>query len=133
MELETTVQNQTSQRSYQLPFIIGKTSNDMKFVGLFHIIYGALCCLTIIGALIGIPLIIAGLKLREAGDSFLYFRDSNDASLLERGFEQQGKFFSIQKILIIVGLIFMVIYFIFIFMLIGSGIFDAISNQEVYY
>ncbi len=79
-------------------------AKDMKFVGLFAVIGGALECLSIIGALIGVPLIIAGLRIREAGDAYLAMAQG-DASALQRSYAGQATFFKIQKILIIVGLI----------------------------
>lgn len=92
----------------------------MKFVGLFTIIYGGLVCLSIIGAIIGIPLIIAGLRLREAADSFEVYSKSNDTATLRKGFEQQGRFFFIQKIIIIVGLVLMALYILFFITTFGT-------------
>jgi hypothetical protein len=79
-------------------------AGDMKFVGLFTIIGGALNCLSIIGALIGVPAIIAGLKLREAGDGYAALA-AGDPAGLQRSYAGQATFFKIQKIFIIIGLI----------------------------
>ncbi|MBA4407495.1 hypothetical protein C0389_09485 [bacterium] len=92
-----------------------KMTNDMRFVGMFAIIYGALTCLSIIGALIGIPIIFIGLRMREAADQFSAFRITNNAASMRSGFELQGKFFHILKILIIIQIVlivFMIIFFI---------------------
>ncbi len=89
-----------------------KMTTDMKFVGMFTIIYGVLTSLSIIGAIIGVPLIFAGLRIREAADEFNAFRLTNDNSSLKRGFELQGKYFYIQKIIIIVGLVLTALYII---------------------
>lgn len=92
-----------------------KMTNDMRFVGMFAIIYGALTCLSIIGALIGIPIIFIGLRMREAADQFSAFRITNNAASMRAGFELQGKFFHILKILIIIQIVlivFMIIFFI---------------------
>ncbi len=43
-----------------------RMTKDMKFLGMFYIIYGVLTSLSIIGAILGIPLLISGLRLREA-------------------------------------------------------------------
>ena len=48
----------------QFQYVFDKMTSDMRFVGLFTIIYGVLTCLTIIGALIGVPTIIIGLRIR---------------------------------------------------------------------
>jgi len=97
---------------------ISKLSSDMRFVGIFFIIVGVLYSITIIGAILGIPLIISGLRLRESSDSFSSYMLSSDNNMLERALERQGRFFFIQKIFIIITLVFMVLYIIAIIVLI---------------
>ncbi len=84
-------------------------TKDMRFVGMFTIIYGAINCLTIIGALIGVPMIFIGMRIREAADQFLIFKTTNNAAALRLGFELQGKYFRIVKILIIIQLVLIVV------------------------
>jgi len=84
-------------------------TKDMRFVGMFTIIYGAINCLTIIGAIIGVPMIFIGIRIREAADQFLIFRTTNNAAALRLGFESQGKYFRIVKILIIIQLVLIVL------------------------
>src|SRR5207302_10257148 len=76
-------------------------TGDMKFVGIFMIIIGALDCLSIVGALIGVPLIFAGLRVREAADGFAAYA-AGDYSGLGRAFIGQASYFKILKILVIV-------------------------------
>ena len=97
---------------------ITKLSSDMRFVGIFFIIVGVLYSITIIGAILGIPLIISGLRLRESSDSFSSYMLSSDNNMLERALERQSRFFFIQKIFIIITLVFMVLYIIAIIVLI---------------
>lgn len=97
---------------------ITKLSADMRFVGMFFIIVGALYSITILGAILGIPLIISGLRLRESSDSFFSYMLSGDNRMLERALERQSKFFFIQKIFIIITLVMMVLYIIAIVILI---------------
>ncbi len=99
-----------------------KMTSDMKFIGMFYIIYGVLTSLSIIGAIIGIPLLISGLRLRSAADELNTFRGTNDTNYLRRGFELQGKFFNIQKIIIIVGIVITVLYVVGIIFFLGSAI-----------
>ena len=106
--------NGSSTISPMLQMTINKMNGDMKFVGIFYIIAGALYCLSIIGAVVGIPLIISGLRVREAADSFATYLNSSDISFLERGFERQGSFFFIQKVFMIITLVLFVLYIIFI-------------------
>jgi len=89
----------------QSEWTIRKMASDMRFVGLFTIIYGALSCLSIIGAVVGIPLIIAGLRLRDSADTFIGYQNSKEEGTLLKGFELQSKYFFIQKVIIIVSLI----------------------------
>jgi len=99
-----------------------RMTSDMKFLGMFYIIYGVLVSLSIIGAIVGIPLLISGLRLREAANELDTFKASNDSSSLRRGFELQGKFFKIQKIIIIVGIVITVLYILAIIFFIGSAV-----------
>jgi len=90
-------------------------SKDMRFVGLFTIIYGVLNCITIIGAIIGIPLIFMGMRIRESADHYDYYNSTGDMQALQNAIDKQYKYFNIQKIIIIVSLIFIVLYIIAIF------------------
>lgn len=104
----------------QFQIMFDKMTSDMKFVGMFTIIYGAISCLTIIGALIGIPTIIIGMRIREAAEQFYMYRLTNNPAALKLGFEIQGKYFNLIKILIIIGLVFMLVYIIFIIYLFST-------------
>jgi hypothetical protein len=75
--------------------MVAKLNGDMRFVGIFNIVYGAILCLSIIGAIVGVPLIIGGIRLREAADSFEVYLRSSDFAALEKGLERQGRFFFI--------------------------------------
>ncbi len=112
----------TIKQPSQFQFLFDKMTADMRFVGLFTIIYGVLACLTIIGAVIGIPTIIIGLRMREAADQFSFYKMSNNAAALKHGFELQGKYFRLIKILIIIGLVLTVLYIIFIIYLFTTGL-----------
>ena len=109
-------EQQQNKQSFQPPsfFQIAfmKMTKDMRFIGMYHIIIGALSCLTIVGAVIGVPVIFIGLKMREAADQFDIFKLANNPQALRKGFELQGKFFNIWKILIIIGIVVTVLYLI---------------------
>jgi Family of unknown function (DUF5362) len=91
---------------------IPNMTRDRNFMGIITIISGALACLTIIGAILGVPVIISGLRLREAATAFKAFQSSNDSSTLVQGFERQGRYFFIQKVLTIIGIVIAVLYLI---------------------
>lgn len=95
-------------------YVINKMSKDMNFVGLFTIIYGAFNCITIIGAVFGIPLIFMGLRIRESANMFEVFNRSGDQSALNNALEKQSKYFYIQKVLIILTIVLFIIYIIVI-------------------
>src|ERR1035438_5851256 len=90
--------------------IVHKMSGDMKFLGIFTIIIGAFSCLTIIGAIIGIPYIIAGMRLKESGEMFRGYLEFASQDFMERAIEKESQYFHIQKIIIIITIVFMVLY-----------------------
>lgn len=114
--------NQSNQfippSQFQITF--DKMTQDMGFVGMFTIIYGVVSCLTIIGALIGIPTIIIGMRIREAAEQFNLYKLTSNSAALKLGFEIQGKYFSLIKILIIIGLVFILVYIVFIIYLFNT-------------
>ena len=83
---------------------------DMKFVSIFTIIVGIFYCLTFFGAIFGIPLIIAGIRLRDGANAYNSFLDNRDSYSLERAFRYQQKFFFIGKILIIISIALFILY-----------------------
>ena len=111
----------TSSTDPMLTSIISKNNSDMKFVGMYNIIVGALACLSIIGAIVGIPIIIAGIRLRESADSFEEYMSSSNSASLQRGFERQQRFFFIQKVFIIIGIVFFCLYILFFIGILMSG------------
>jgi hypothetical protein len=112
-----------------LQITVNKMTGDMQFVGIFYIIIGALQCLSIIGAIIGIPLIICGLRLRESADSFKGYLTTNDSGLLENALERQSRFFFIQKILLIISIVIFVLYIIFLIVF-GISMFTSMSHYR---
>lgn len=110
--------------------IFSQMIKDMKFVGMFIIIFGALNCLSIVGAIIGIPYIFIGMRIRESAEQFDIFRMTNDARAMRMGFELQSKYFRIIKILIIVMLVLMVLGIILMIALIIPMISTIYEYQQ---
>ena len=100
--------------------LLNKMAKDMRFVGIFYIIMGGFYCLSIIGALIGVPFIICGIRLRESANFFDNYSYGGDTGILENAVERQSKFFFIQKVLMIIGIVLIVLYIIFIFAFLGK-------------
>ena len=112
-----------------LQITVNKMTGDMQFVGIFYIIIGALQCLSIIGAVIGIPLIICGLRLRESADSFRGYLTTNDTGMLENALSFQSIFFFIQKVLLIISIVLFVLYIVII-IIFGISMFSTMSHYR---
>jgi hypothetical protein len=100
-DINTNVQNP----NYGTKPEIVQMTKDMNFISVFIIIYGALQCLSIIGMIIGIPIIYAALRMKEAAEAFKHYALNNDNNALSYGFDKLANSFRIVKILIIVSLI----------------------------
>ncbi len=120
--------NGTSTVTPMAQMTVNKMAGDMRFVGVFYIVLGAFYCLSIIGAVIGIPFIICGLRVRESADAYTGYLGSGDTNTLERAFERQGSFFFIQKVLMIISLVLIVLYIIF-FIAFGAAILSAMGGD----
>ena len=103
----------------------GMTGN-MRFVGIFNIVYGALTCLSIIGALVGIPMIIMGVRLREAADAYDDYRRSNGVAVLQHALERQHRYFFIMKVLAIISIVVLALYLIGLMVF---GMFATLSSR----
>ena len=101
------------------PETVNSLIQESKFFGIWTIISGAILCFTCIGLYPGIPLIFAGLRLKEATDHLTNYAKSNfsDISQLQLMFEKQRRYFYIQRVMIIVSLIigFVAVIFYLIF------------------
>lgn len=117
--------------SGNLNSIIHGMTGDMSLVGIVSIITGALYCLSCIGALVGVPLIFAGLRLRESADAFRNYAQTNSQSELDNAIQKQSRYFFIQKIFIIIALVFFVIYVIFMIFLFATGAFKNYQYQTL--
>jgi ABC-type uncharacterized transport system substrate-binding protein len=100
---------------------IPKMAMYMKFIGILQIIGGALYCITIIGALIGVPVIFMGIRLREAADGFKKYLASDSKQDLDVAIEKQKRSFYIQFVLAIISLVLVGIYIIVLIGLLASG------------
>ncbi len=108
--------SQLQDMNFDAPFqaLIVKMSKDMSFIGIIAVIMGALDCITIIGAAIGIPVIFAGIRLRESAEAFRNYALNRDTYFLHHAIERQERYFFIWKVLAIVGICLAALYIIFI-------------------
>ncbi len=108
--------------------LIIKMSKDMNFLGIFLIIGGAFSCLFIIYAVVGIPAIFAGIRLRESAESFKNYSYNNDLIYLHQAIEKQSRYFFIYKILAIVYLVLISIAILIFIIVILAGSTAIINN-----
>lgn len=102
--------------------LIQRMAGHMKFIGWFGIIGGGLYSLTIIGAIIGIPYLFAGLRLKEAAEFFESYAQSDDRGLLLAALEKQERSFFIVKVILIVSLVLAAIYIVVVVALVIIGV-----------
>lgn len=100
--------------------LIKKLSFEMKFLGVFNVIYGGLFSLTIIGAIIGIPMLIAGFRLVDSAKSFQSFSKDLSADALFKAILNLRSFFKINFWILIAGIVFFVLYIILMVTLFNS-------------
>lgn len=84
-----------------------------KVFGVLGIIGGAVWCIGIITAVIGIPYIFLGIKLFKSGNNFSYAAYSNDGKFLREAILNLASFWLINVILIAAVIILYVLIFIF--------------------
>ncbi|MDZ7634623.1 MAG: DUF5362 family protein [Bacteroidales bacterium] len=116
---ETTVEQ--SQTQTPLSTNLPNLTKYMSFIGLLAMIGGVIYCLTIIGAIIGVPYFIMGRRLRESADAFTGYNSSSSGKDLETAIERQTKAFFIMYVLAIISLVLLAIYIIVIIGLLASG------------
>lgn len=102
----------------------------MSFHGWLYVVIGVSFCFTVVGVLIGVPLIVAGTALVSASGECKRFSASGDIAELEMALKEQKKFFMISGLVCIVTVIMpLVLFFSFILSIFfGNGNLDI--NQE---
>ena len=107
----------------------GKTLGDMKFMGWVGLIYGILNCLSVIGAVVGVPIIIAAHRFIESVNHLDNYRRQPDEAALRAGFDEMGRSFRLMKILTIIQIFLSLGYFAFLFLLGGLGIVSELASM----
>ncbi len=106
----------------------GKTLGDMKFMGVAGMVYGILTCLSIVGAIMGIPIIIASNRFLEAIKIFEQYRISNRPEDLASAFQELGRSFRLLKIVVMISLGLTVLYFAAVFLFGGITMLSSLAN-----
>ena len=82
------------------------------FKAIMDIIAGIFASLSIIGAMYGVPLIIAGVKLLNACENFKGYIATNDIQKISESFTSLNKFFKLTGISIILKIVFVILLII---------------------
>ena len=101
--------------------VITKMIRDMKIVGWYFVITGALSCLSIVGAIVGVPYIIAGLRLKDSAAEFRGWL-SHEPGALFRALQRQQQYFFIMMVVLVVSLVLTVIFMIIFIAILATGI-----------
>lgn len=94
----------------KLSIIILKMVPDMKTASLFMIITGFFSCLTLAGLIAGIPLIIAGVKLKNAASEFEVFNNGENIHRLHGGVTALKQYLGMMKWYFILTVIAVLIF-----------------------
>ncbi len=100
---------------------LSNLSKYMSFIGLLAMIGGVLYCITIIGAIIGVPYYIMGRRLRESAEAFADYGTSGSAGDMETAIEKQTRAFFIMYVLAIIGLVLLAIYLVVVIGILVAG------------
>jgi len=125
------MENQGAAASAIHPLGLGfeRTLSDMRFMGWISMVYGILTCLSILGAVLGVPLIIASHRFIEGVNRFELFRQKGTEDELAAGFYELGRSFRILKILVIIFLVLTVGQLVFLFLMGGLGILAGLMES----
>ncbi len=108
--------------------IINSLSGWMKFLGIYTTVMGAISCIGIITAAIGIPLIFAGISLTKGSTAIKEYADFNSPHILYNVFNYLKKYFKIQGILAIVALALTVLYIVILLVILALGAYSYMYN-----
>jgi len=108
----------------------GKTLRDMRFMGWVGLIYGFLTCLSIAGALVGVPMIIACNRFIAGVNRFENYRRHNSNEELKAGFADIGRSFRYMKVLIIIYIVLTLASLAFVFLLGGLSILSGVAANS---
>lgn len=83
-----------------------------KIFGIIAIIQGVFSCLSIVGIIVGIPSILAGIKLMDSSKSLNNYKLMNDTKSLKNFFIEYKNYWIIILITMLVSIILVILSFI---------------------
>ena len=106
----------------------GKTLGNMKFMGIVGMVYGVMTCLSLVGAVLGVPIIIASNRFLEAIKILEEYRHSNRPEDMASAFHELGRSFRLMKIVVMITIGMTVLYFIFMFVFGGLALLAGLAE-----
>ncbi len=106
----------------------GRTLADMRFMGWVTMVYGILTCLTIVGMIVGIPVIVAANRFLAGVKRFEAYGVSASAEELKAGFHELGGSFRLLKIITIIYLVLTALYLVFMFLMGGLSLLAGLAG-----
>lgn len=92
----------------------------MQLMGWVFLVQGVITCLSIIGAIFGVPVAIMGYHLKEAGNKYKA-GVPHDARMQYQASDHLGTYFMINGIFVLIGLGIMLLYFVALFAMVVIG------------
>jgi len=117
---ETEIKYDESQIKTLMSEKIPQMAKYMQFVGTFILVVGIIYCVTIIGAIFGIPMYYMGRRLKESAQSFLNYLRSDSRQDLYNAIEKQTRAFFIQYVFTIISLVLLALYIIILIIIFAS-------------
>ena len=117
---ETEIKYDESQIKTLMSEKIPQMAKYMQFVGTFILVVGIIYCVTIIGAIFGIPMYYMGRRLKESAQSFLNYLRSDSRQDLYDAIEKQTRAFFIQYVFTIISLVLLALYIIILIIIFAS-------------
>ena len=108
---------------------LGFLGTFQQVMGVLAIIYGALLCICIFTAIVGVPVILVGIKVFKSGGAYKDALMNSSGEDLKRGLCELSDASKIYLVLLIIGIVVSVIICIF-FM---GAMIAALSQPDYYY
>ncbi len=105
-----------------------RTLGDMKFVGVAAMIYGVMNCLSLAGAVMGVPIIIAANRFLESVKILQQYRSSGRQEDLATGFHEMGRSFRLLKIVVLITIAMSVLTFVVMFLFGGLALLAGLAE-----
>lgn len=106
--------NPNYNQNFFMPSVLDSLAGWMKFLGIYTIVTGAITCIGILTAALGIPMIFAGIGLTNASKNLKEYRQFNNQFTLNNFFTYLNKSFKIYGIFAIIAIVISLLYIAFI-------------------